>query len=41
MEQEMSQEYSKGDIETVSINSVHMNKNQSVLTAKLRDVCRW
>ena len=32
----MSQEYSKGRIETVSINSVHMNKNQSVLTAKLK-----
>ena len=26
MEQEMSQEYSEGEIETVSINSVHMNK---------------
>ena len=35
MEQEMSQEYSEGEIETVSINSVHMNKNQSMLTAKL------
>ena len=35
MEQEMSQEYSKGEIEMVSINSVHMNKNQSKLTAKL------
>ena len=31
----MSQEYSKGDIETVSINSVHMNRNWSMLTAKL------
>ena len=35
MEQEMSQEYSKGEIETVSINSIYMNKNQSMLTAKL------
>ena len=35
MEPEMSQEYSKGAIETVSINSIHMNKNQSMLTAKL------
>ena len=35
MEQEMSQEYSEGEIETVSINSVHMNTNQSMLTAKL------
>ena len=32
MEQEMSQEYSKGKIETVSTNSV---KNRSMLTAKL------
>ena len=31
----MSQEYNKGEIETVSINSVHMNKNFSVLTVKL------
>ena len=31
----MSQEYSKGEIETVSINSVHMNRNWSMLTAKL------
>ena len=35
MEQEMSQEYSKGKIETVSINSAHMNKNWSMLTAEL------
>ena len=35
IEQEMSQEYSIGEIETVSINSAHMNKNQSMLTAKL------
>ena len=35
MEQEMSQEYKKGDIEIVSINSVYMNKNQSMLIAKL------
>ena len=31
----MSQEYSEGKIETVSINSVYMNKNQLMLTAKL------
>ena len=31
----MSQEYSEGKIETVSINSVHMNKNQAMLTVKL------
>ena len=31
----MSHGYSEGKIETVSINSVHMNKNQSMLTAKL------
>ena len=35
IEQEMSQEYSEGEIEAVSINSVHMNKNWSMLTAKL------
>ena len=35
MEQEMSQEYSEDNIEMVSINSVYMNKNQSMLTAKL------
>ena len=35
MKQEMSQEYSKGKIETVSIDSVHMNKHQSMLSAKL------
>ena len=35
MEQETSQEYSKDEIETVSIDSVHMNKNQSMLTAEL------
>ena len=34
-EQEMSQEYSKSEIETMSINSVHMNKNWSMPTAKL------
>ena len=27
MEQETSREYSEGEIETVSIDSVHMNKN--------------
>ena len=31
----MSQEYSRDEIETVSIDSVHMNKNWSMLTAKL------
>ena len=31
----MSQEYSESEIKTVSIHSVHMNKNRSVLTAKL------
>ena len=35
MEQETSQEYSKGEIETVRINFVYMNKNQLMLTAKL------
>ena len=35
IEQEISQEYSEGEIETVSINSVHMNKNRSMLAAKL------
>ena len=32
---EMSEEYSKGKIETGSIDSVHMNKNQSLLTVDL------
>ena len=31
----MSQEYIKGEIETVSINSAYMNKNPLMLTAKL------
>ena len=35
MEQEVSQEYTEDDIEMVSINSVCMNKNQSMLIAKL------
>ena len=35
IELEMSQEYSKGEIETVSIDSVHMNKNWSLLMAEL------
>ena len=35
MEQEMSQEYKKGKIKMVSINSVYMNKNWLMLTAKL------
>ena len=38
MEQETSQEYSEGEIETVSIDSVHMNKNWSLLTVEL-EVC--
>ena len=38
MEQEMSEEYSEGEIETVSIVSIHMNKNQSMLTVELK-VC--
>ena len=29
------QEYNEGEIETVGINLVHLNKNQSLLTAKL------
>ena len=36
MEQEMSQEYSEGKIETANINSVYMNKYQLMLTAKLK-----
>ena len=35
MEQEVSQEYKEDDIETVSIYSVYMNRNQSMLTTKL------
>ena len=35
MEQEVSQEYKEDNIETVSVNSVCMNKNQSMLTTKL------
>ena len=35
MEQETSQEYSEVKIETVSTNSIHMNKNWSMLSAKL------
>ena len=35
MGQEASQEYREDEIEMVSINSVYMNKNQSMLTAKL------
>ena len=35
IEVEMSQEYSEGKIETVSIDSVHMNKNWSLLIAEL------
>ena len=29
------QEINEGDLETVSIDSVHLNKNWSVITAKL------
>ena len=35
MDQEVSQEYTGDVIEMVSVNSVYMNKNQSVLNAKL------
>ena len=35
MEIEASQEYSKGEIETVSIDSVHLDKNQSLLMVEL------
>ena len=35
IELEMSQEYSEGEIEMMSINSVHMKKNWSLLTAEL------
>ena len=35
MEQEVSQEYKEDEIETVNINSVYMNRNQLMLTAKL------
>ena len=35
IELETSQEYSKGEIETVNIDSVHMNKNQSLLMVEL------
>ena len=35
MEQEVSQEYTKDDLEMVSINSVCFNKNCSMLTTKL------
>ena len=35
IELEISKEYSKGGIEMVSIDSVHMNKYQSLLTAEL------
>ena len=29
------QEVNKGEVETVSIDSVHLNKNQSLITTKL------
>ena len=35
IEVEVSQEYSKGEIKTVSIDSVHLNKNSHYLTAEL------
>ena len=38
VEVEASQEYSKGEIETVSIDSVHLNKNLSLLMAEL-EIC--
>ena len=36
IELETSQEYSEGKIETVSIDSVHVNKNQSLLMPELK-----
>ena len=35
LELETSKGYKEGDIETVSIESVHLNKNQSLLMAEL------
>ena len=35
MEIEESQECSKGELDTVSIDSVHLNKNWSLLTTEL------
>ena len=35
IEQAVSQQYIEDEIEMVSINSLYMNKNQSMLTAKL------
>ena len=35
LEIEVEQEVDEGDIETVSIDAVHLNKNQSLITAKL------
>ena len=35
MEQEVSQEYTEDNLEMVIINSVCLNKNQSMLTTKL------
>ena len=35
MEQEVSQEYTEDNIELVGINSIYLNKNQLMLTAKL------
>ena len=40
MEQEMPQEYSNHEIETVSINSVHMEKKLVNSNCQIRDVCR-
>ena len=40
IELETSKEYSEGEIEIVSIDSVHMNKNQLLLIVELRDMCR-
>ena len=35
LEVEEVQEVNEGEVETVSIDSVHLNKNQSLITAKL------
>ena len=35
LEIEVSQEYSEGELETVSTNSVHLNKNWSLLMVEL------
>ena len=35
LEVEEAQEVNEGEVETESIDSVHLNKNQSIITAKL------